>query len=195
MLIIHSDQVKASRDFVETYGDKCGVLNWYKDEKAVAIYQMANYPNPSVFPSVFDPSSRILVGEPLTLLDAHRAVQGMDEDTILTTRIIQVKAKTKELIMAGFIHVKSGVDYLFPLSEMDQLGFTAKVNAYVTGDFPLNEDESTPPYPFLNITEYRTVYREGMVHVETMRATGHAIEDNLAGMTYQERLDFVDPRS
>lgn len=194
MIILHSGQSKASRDFVELYGNKCEVLDWYNDTEGVAIYKMADYPNPRCFPSVFDPASRKLISEPATLLDAVRTIHGLDEDSILETRIIQVKTKTRELILEGFDYIKGDNTYHFPLSESDQFGFTAKRTAYTSADFPLTEGDATPPCPFANITEYKDAYRAGMTHIETKRGEGHVIEDSLTSLTYQQLLDWTDPR-
>ncbi len=193
MIILHSEQSKASRDFIALYGNKCEVINWYEDEDTVRAYQMV-YPSPNRFPSVFDPITEKLISEPTSWEDLIIQLKDLDEVRILRTRIAEVKAKTKSIIVKGFEITKDEIIYLFPLTETDQLNFTAKVNAYASTDFPLTELETTPTMPITTITEYKAIYRQGMDHVKQTIDEGKQVAMTLLAMDYQQLLDFIDPR-
>lgn len=195
MIILHNKESKESREFVELYASQCQVIDWYNDIQLVSIYTISGNPSPNTFPSIFDLSSKKLITKPSSLQDAINKIQSLDEPHILARRIKETNQITKSIILEGFESEKAMVIYNFPLSLSDQAGFTAKVNAFTTSDFPRTENESIPPYDFNNITEYKTVYREGMAHIETTRAAGKVIKNDLLSLTYQQLLDFIDPRS
>ena len=197
-MIINNKYDVVSQAFVDA-NPGYRVVDWYDSESEdKLVCDLLNINAISSFPSVADTTTKKITVNPATMAEALTILNGLDEASIKETRRDQIDAKTDTLIEAGVTHVIDTVSIVFTLSIEDQTNINGMYVNRTSLTYPVTvkgKVAGVDTYGQLdNADEVTAFYQACFASVQTKLAAGWTLKDSLNSMTYQQLLDFVDPR-